>query len=241
MNEDRTLAHRQIWELIPWVVNGTASPADRQRVDEHLPACVDCRDEFALQSRLHAGMTIESPVIPDAHPALARLLSRIDDASDIDVDSEDDRYEVISPVRRDHARSPRQTGLSVRWVQALVAAVIVQAVGLAVLGFGSMQRSPTAGVIESPARYETLTQAATPTSTATIRFVPAPTLTIGALQAILADAGLRIVESSEDSAIYGLAPKQDSANATTLAIARLRTHADVLLAEPIAVPAVDSQ
>lgn len=236
MSEDLALAHRQIWEAIPWVVNGTASPADRQRVEGHLHACVDCRDEFALHSRLHAGMDIDSTA-GAAGPAFARLLARIE----ADADSGDEPF-ARSPRDDRHAvRKGAAAGLSGRWQPALMAAVVVQAIGLAAFGFGWMQRAATGGMEDTSAPYETLSRVATPTAAATIRFVPDPNLTMAGLQAILADTGLRIVESSEDSAIYGLAPKAasggESATALAITVARLRAHPGVLLAEPTGAPA----
>ena len=80
------LSHQQTWELIPWVVNDSASPAERAQVEEHLRTCADCRDEHAFQIRLQAGMNAQSEPERDPRPAFARLLARIDaDSAEVGV------------------------------------------------------------------------------------------------------------------------------------------------------------
>ena len=60
-------SHHQIWELLPWIINGTATPEQRRLVDSHLPHCMDCRDELALQRLVHDGMNRDaSPGNPRA-------------------------------------------------------------------------------------------------------------------------------------------------------------------------------
>lgn len=206
--------HRQIWELIPWVVNGSASADEQQAVEAHLPQCADCRDEYAFQSRLHAGIATD-PMAPDAAQAqagLRQLLERIDLHGDADRSS------------RIEARAPRRRGVLDRW---LIAAVFVQGIGLALLIPLLWQRG------DPGARYETLTSAAANASPAVIRLVPAPSLTLAELQAVLAPDRLRIVQSNAGGSIYGLAFEPDASADTTAAIERLRTQPGILLAEPI--------
>ncbi len=239
-----SFSHRQTWDLIPWIVNGSATMAEREQIEEHLRTCADCRDEYAFQSQLHAGMTTESTAQYDPRPAFQRLLARIDG------DHTDDRivptaatHAATQPARqRPHARrSPRWTRYQAR---ALTAAVIVQSIGLIVLGALLLRdRTPDPG-----APYQTLSHTSASAGAATIRFVPAPTLSVGAMQAILADAKVRIVESNQGSSIYGLAPDSGSeadgtidtpaqrAAKTALVLTRLRAQRGVLLAEPIAAP-----
>jgi anti-sigma factor RsiW len=39
-------AHRRAWDTIPWLVNGSASDAQRRAVEAHLHDCGDCREEL---------------------------------------------------------------------------------------------------------------------------------------------------------------------------------------------------
>lgn len=215
------LLHRQLWELIPWVVNGSASRTERQALEEHLPHCADCRDEYAFQSRLQAGIAADTPGVreSDAQAGLRQLFARIDTSVS----------PAASPAARSSATEPRRFRLGSR---ALIAAVVVQAIGLALFAALLLQRERT------QARYETLTRAPAQVTQATIRLVPAPTLTLAELQAMLATEKLRIVESNPGGSIYGLAPDPAApALATADAIERLRRQAGILLAEPIATPA----
>lgn len=235
-------SHRETWDLIPWVVNGTASPTERARVEQHLRSCADCRDEFAFQDRVHAGMNAEAAPACDARYGLERLLARIDGARDGEVVPD----AGPKPHRRRGGMSVAAT-LRSGWLRhrsrILAVAVVAQSIALAVLGAWliALPRQPDVGAL-----YRTLSQAVEPAGAATIRFVPAPDLTVGELQAILADAGMRIVESNRGSSIYGLAPEPagDPANGhadargaraakTAAALARLRHERGVLLAEPV--------
>jgi len=237
VNDDDARLHRDIWQLIPWVVNGTAAAADQRAVEDHLRDCADCRAEFALQSQLHKGMQDTPAPINDPAGAFARLLTRIDG----DLSGAGDSAAVVGPDRPLRARAGR-FAIAERWLPGLVAAVVVQAIGLVAMAGFVMQRS-SAPMPDGASAYQTLSRPAVPSVTATIRFVPAPTLTLGALQQLLSEAGLRIVDGSEDSAIYALAPTRDPAlNADVAAtLAHLRAQPGVLLAEPIATPAADAR
>lgn len=203
MDHTDTSAHRRAWDLIPWVVAGSASDEERRCVDEHAAACTDCRDELAFHRQLQAGMSLPANDLPPAEPALQRLLARIDQAP-----------ALPQPV-------PAHTAL---WPRALAAAVVVQAIGLAVLGGMLLERPRLAD-------YQTLSQAAAP-SAARIRLVPAPSLRLGELQALLGRTGLQVVHSNADGSILGLAPRAAGAPLSDL-IARLRAEPGVLLAEPV--------
>ncbi len=226
-------SHRLTWDLIPWLVNGSASGADRELAEAHLRHCADCRDEFAFQSQVHAGLRVESQADDrQARSALQRLYARID--------LEDEGRDVVGPVQ---AMSPRRGNAPPRGaiVRVLTAAVIVQAVGLLVLGAAFWLRGVP---VQADTSYATLTRPEPPAPAATIRFVPSPALDLVTLRRMLTDAGLRIVGSNPESTIYTLAPIVDPAAApstpaqraeqTHLAIAHLRGRPGVLLAEPIA-------
>jgi hypothetical protein len=207
----QSLQHRQTWDLIPWLVNSTASPIERALAEAHLAVCADCRDEYAFQARLSAGLTVDVASDAPLQPALDRLLARVD--ADGLIDSRP------SPPR--HARM----------THFLAAAVIVQAIGLAALGGWTLERSRSA----DEASYRTLSTPALSVPDATIRFVPSPELSIGQLQRLLADNELRVANANEGGTILALAPTAPAhTSSTSEVIARLRATPGVLLAEPIA-------
>ena len=244
-NDSSVLPHRHTWDVIPWLVNGTAAPADRALADEHLRTCANCRDELAFQSQVHAGMNVSTAAVHEGKPALDRLFARIDAESKnqqnfaIEASSNETSY-ANNPLHAWHAPS------RLKWTRyrarLLAAIVTAQTVGLVLLGVLLLRQEQLPNPI---ARYETLSQASASAGPATIRFVPMPSLTVGAMQAMLADAKLRIVESNQGSSIYGLAPEpntqsdaaEDSSMAraasTAEAVARLRNQSGVLLVEPI--------
>lgn len=201
-------AHRRAWDLIPWVVNATASAADRALVEQHLAGCADCREEFAFHLRLRDGIAQDAPPPHAVEPAWARLQSRLDRVEG------EHANDAAEPVR-----VPRRS----RWIGALAAMVALQSIALATLAGLWLGRD---------APYQTLSRAAE-APPAVVRLVPAPTLALGELRALLDRSGLRIVQSSGDGAILGLAPQPGHAVAVDTVVATLRSNPAVLLAEPI--------
>ncbi len=210
--------HRQTWDLIPWVVNGRASPEDRASVEAHLRSCRDCREEFAFQRRLHAAMNQDSAVGCDPAPDLRRLWARIDAAPPATIKDVATTATATMPRRRKNALA---------W--ALAAAVLVETIALAILAQAQWQRAAPA------ARYRTLSAPAAVAQGATIRAVMAPTLTLGELQALLLRLRLQIVDGPSEAGVYSLAPASaggEAANAQVLA--QLRADPAVRFAEPLA-------
>ncbi|MBN8742166.1 MAG: hypothetical protein BGP24_07455 [Lysobacterales bacterium 69-70] len=205
---DEGLSHTQTWDLIPWVVNGTATAGQRARVELHLRDCADCRREFALQQQFQAGLREDVEADPDPRPGLERLFARID-------------ADTVPPAA---AITHRGGG----WLPWLAAAVVVQSVGLALLAGLLLGRGA------APDDYRTFS-AAPARSEAVIRLVVAPDTTLAALGELLADTRLHIVESTADNGAFGLAPRDATTSPDVAAtVAELRRRPGVLLAEPIA-------
>jgi hypothetical protein len=71
--------HLRIWQLIPWVVNQTASVSEQAEVESHLHHCEICRSELALQQDWKNSLNVsEGAVYPDVEAGLSRLSQRID-------------------------------------------------------------------------------------------------------------------------------------------------------------------
>lgn len=212
--------HRQAWDLIPWVVNGRATADERRVVEEHVAACGDCREELGFQRQLHQAMTRDGEVAVDPAPALRRLLRRID--------IEDAVAPPPAAVRR-----PRHPVL----LRGLLAAVVVEAVGIAALSATLWSRSAApAGAAPNPtATYRTLSAPAVPAPAATIRAVLNSTMRLEGMQALLAQTRLQIVGGPTEAGVYSLAPLSAADAAYTgQALAQLRANPDVRFAEPLA-------
>ncbi|HZP13776.1 MAG TPA: zf-HC2 domain-containing protein [Nevskiaceae bacterium] len=191
-----TLDHRRAWELIPWLVNGRASDEERALVDSHVRECADCRSELAFQREVQQGMLQAPEPTIDARAGLDQLWKRIDAG------------ETAAP----------RTGNVVRW---LVAAVVVEAIGLATLSTGMLVSAP----------YQTLSSPAPSATRASLRAVFAPQMPQSQLQSLLQRNGLQIVAGPSEAGAYALAL---TANASTeSALAALRADPHVIFAEPV--------
>jgi anti-sigma factor RsiW len=208
-SDDISSRHRQTWELIPWVVNGRASPEERRIVEQHLADCGDCREEYRFQSQLRSAVASEPQREADPRAALQRLWRRIDGEA-----------ETPTMIRRVAAHG---------FARGLLAAVIVEAVGIAALSAALWTRDGSAG--KAPV-YQTLSAPADAASRATIRAVLAPTLNLGQVQALLAQAQLQIVGGPSEAGVYSLAPRSAHADSAA-ALARLRADPGVRFAEPV--------
>ncbi len=216
MEKTTAAAHRRVWDLIPWVLTGQAEASDAEFVHAHAAGCADCRDELAFHQALQAGMAADARPLPDPEPGLQRLLSRIDQAQEVAVPSMLPAWRQPAPRRRS-------------WTRWLVAAVVVQGLGLAALAGLSLEH-------QRGAEYQTLSQppvAAPASGGASIRLVVAGQLSMTELQALLEGLQLQLVETSPDGRLLGVAARADSLLRSDEAIQRLRAWPGVVLAEPM--------
>jgi hypothetical protein len=125
-------AHRQIWDLIPWLVNGTLDDEQREIAHRHLDRCIDCRDEFDFQLRIQGGMAVDAHApVGDCSASLARLMARIDE-EDEGYGYEHVSLNLISVAETQ--RTARRVHRQRRLMRMLAAMVVVEALGLAALG-----------------------------------------------------------------------------------------------------------
>jgi len=222
---DTAIAHRRAWELIPWVVNGTASATEREAVEAHLEGCADCRGELEFQRGLQATIAAQSRVEGDVRESWQRLRHRIDAAA------------PAAPAQRLDSRRGRAGRLQMRW---LVAAMVVQAIGLAGLGAALWSRPYALGGLAAaapgvPAAYRTLSSTEAAAPAATIRVVFAPEVTVAQVQSMLAAAHLQVVAGPSNVGVWTLGPARDSSrDATETALRELRARTEVRFAEAVA-------
>jgi hypothetical protein len=219
--EGRFSEHRQAWEAIAWVVNGTADESQRELVRTHLGTCADCAAEYALQERLHAAMGATAAPELDPAAALGRLRRRIDEES-------------VAP-----RPGARRSGAPV--VRALVAVAAIEA--LSIVALSSLLW--VHGGRDAGAIYRTLGSGAQAAHRATIRAVFDPSLSLRETRELLNEFQLQIVAGPSDAGVYSLAPADAAAPAgatagepaaraeVTSVVATLRAHAGVRFAEPI--------
>lgn len=206
--------HRRAWDTLPWLVAGSASAEDAAQAWQHLGECEECRAELAFHQRLHAGLQAQGPSpheLPDPGPGLQRLMARLEVAD-------------AAPAAGAAEASPAPAATP--WTRWLVAAVMVQAVGLGAAGLVLLENSREGD-------YRTLSQAAGPARAATLRLVPAPGMDFGALRGLLAQTRMELVEVGNDGGSLGLAPQDGMPATSAAALPVLRNSAQVMLAEPV--------
>jgi hypothetical protein len=230
----RSDPHDHCVELIPWLVNGTASGPAAAAARAHLAECAVCQADYAEQARLCEETRAESPVLFAAEASLQKLVTRLDaaergasdDIPDLLASSLDDgtapheRRELASATRRDvRSRAPRR-------VQWLAAAVVVEAVGLGVVSWlwhtgqasyyvlGSLEPDYGRG--------------------AHVRVVFESGLTLADMQKLLHSVGAHIVDGPTEANVYtlGFAKPVDSTRELSARLETLRASASVRFAEP---------
>lgn len=193
------------WEAMPWVLQGSATPSQNEWLRSHLAHCEACRAEFAQQKRLQFAVSLIPDVPVDANAGLARLLDRLDACDP-----------QVQPVRR-------RAGWIVR---TLVAAVLVQVVGIGALGTVLWTRNAVAP-------YRTLSTPSAPAVPGSIRVVPGASMTLANWDALLHSQRLRVVDGPNSVGAYTVAPIDGSAT-TQRSVRQLRAAPGITFAEPIA-------
>jgi anti-sigma factor RsiW len=201
--------HPTAWNLIPWFVNGRASDREREALEAHLAQCTECRTEVEAQRGLMNAMQTTPVVESMPHASLQKLWQRID----------------ASPSQPSQAPTRiRQT----RLVGLLAAAVAVEALLLGTLSTVLYHSRQAA----APAEFRTVTTVPSTPVAPAVRAVFSPALTLGELQALLAEAKLKIAGGPSEDGVYTLAtlsPGEDPHQALKI----LRAHPASRFAEPI--------
>jgi hypothetical protein len=223
--------HAEAWALLPFVASGRIEAADREWIDAHLQSCAECRAELAAQRKLADEMQHEGALAP-ADEALAeersfnKLWSRIEAA-----ESPGTVPEVAPEVR---VAGGSRGARAVRW---LAAAVIVQAIGLGVLGVYSITGT---GAARQGGEFQTVTSekpVGANVAAPAVRLVFAPDTSIETVNTILTHQGLEVIAGPGTAGIFttALSAEAAAAGASPEAIAAvLSKDPHVSFAQPIA-------
>ncbi len=194
------------WEAMPWVSDERAPHSEGDWLRKHLASCSSCRAAFEHQRLLQRALALPADPGVDAQDGLRHLLARIEAPEPQEL-----------PVRL--ASSPG-------WLtQGLLAAVLIQAVGLAVVA-AKVWPPPHAPV------YRTLGQEPVPAAAATIRVVPDAAMALTDWNALLHVLKLRVVGGPDAAGAYTVAPLGAAAT-TRHTLQQLRATRGVKLAEPL--------
>jgi anti-sigma factor RsiW len=217
------LGHQEVWELLPWYINGTLEGDERQGVERHVERCPLCRGEVQAGQVLAAAVreAAELPLAPGRN--LERLMAQLD---------------AEAPARARAAGWWSSTPRPARWALGLQAA----ALALLVVGLTATLGRPGAGPGAPPdaapqAAFETLGGAAPPAAAATrgvaVRVVFAPDATAEELRRLLAEVGAQIAAGPSPAGVYTL--DLAGGGEPVAAVARLRAAPEVELAERVVV------
>jgi len=191
------------WEAMPWVLQDSAPQEQSAWLTEHLAGCESCREEFAQQSRLRLALALPTDVQVDADAGLKKLLGRIDAAD----------AEQAQP----HVRNGSW------FTRALVAAVLVQALGIGVLGVKLWSED----AVQS---YRTLSQSTPAAMPGAIHVVPDTSMKLADWNTLLHSLQLQVVGGPNDVGAYTVVPAH--AAGATDALQQLRSAHGIRLAEP---------
>ena len=215
--------HAEAWALLPWLANGRIAPEDREWVEAHLQGCAECRAELAAQRLVASHVTQEGTGSPSSPPSeeqrsFNKLWARIE-ASESATPA---AGTAGVPVQVSAPRSSR----TVRW---LAAAVVVQAIGLGVLGLAL--RNDNGG------DFETVTDEVPRLDAPALSVAFAPDTSIGTINTLLVHQGLSLVGGPGRSGNYTaeLSPDAVASGASAESVAAVMSKdPNVTFAQPIA-------
>lgn len=211
--------HLRVWEMLPWVVNGTADANELRRVNEHLCACALCLSELSRQRGLCSAMNEREPQAPHVERGLAKLLQRMGDVEG------NTQAHPARALRQRRVAANAGSRVATTVACGLAALVMLESGALAVLG-ERLQWEPAVA-------YRTLSEPASRPNRAAIRLVVDERMSVRELQALLVSLNLQIVAGPDANGVYSLAPLGATGSLDALAAA-LRAAPGVRFAEPIA-------
>ena len=215
--------HAEAWALLPWLANGRIAPEDREWVDAHVQDCAECRAELAAQRMVASHVTRDAansppPASSAEQKSFNKLWARIEAA------------ESASMIATGTTGAPVPVPRSSRTVRWLAAAVVVQALGLGILGMTLRGNSTDPGmqtVTSEPARR---------LNAPAVRLVFSPDASMGSIKTLLVHQGLTIVAGPGDSGNFTAELSADAvasgASAESVALV-LKKDPHVSFAEPI--------
>ena len=211
--------HQDVWELLPWHVNGTLDDAEAAKVDRHLERCLTCRSELARQRDLARHIRDSDATDGVLEASLARMHARIAENEHGSRHAAPARRLVdrwLSAALRPFRESPRLVRGFVA-VQAIAIVVMVTALSLTTPAL-----SPRGGPDGAP--YGTLAQeSGLPEGGALLRVVFSPTAEERAMRGLLAAGGLRIVDGPSPTGVYTLSVPVGAGDTVGTELARLRS------------------
>jgi hypothetical protein len=221
--------HEEAWLLLPWLANGRLSPAEREKVEEHVRVCAACTEELAFQRLMCKALAEPDRVTYAPGPSFRKLLERIDATTP-------QKPREASKAAAPRSRAARSASIALWRPPGLAwAASFVLAIGLAGIASTVYRWSEPL--------YITHTDAARVTPNV-LHIAFDRSLTIGEVEQLLRSDNARVVEGPGSTGIFGVTPvaiASDHANGPNASremqvlSARLRADPRVRWVEPISL------
>lgn len=178
--------HEEVWDLIPWYVNGTLSDADIAMVEAHAKTCIACSEEIGRQTVLAQKVVKTDPFDVPLQRSWENLRAQVE--ADL------------------QARTPVTTKRG--WLEAM------QGRGRGMLGglaIACLALALVAVQFDGPGQDDFVTLTSEPASDApTIRFQPASDLTQAQLTDLLTPLGVVAVTGPSAAGIYSATLAEDA-------------------------------
>jgi hypothetical protein len=221
--------------LLPWYITGRLSPADAERVGQHVGHCAVCREDLADQRALRTRMRAEPSVEIAPQAGLAATLARIDELGRELAPAAAPVSGSVTPnvtsIDRAAHRATQPLRRQARVTQWLAAAAVVQAIGLALVGRALLQSPANTAADKPAAGYQTLSTPEPAVPGGQIRAVFARTMSVDALHGLLRSQHLVIVGGPTEAGVFTLGLDAGAAGPEA-ALQGLRADPLVQFAEP---------
>ncbi len=221
--------HAEAWALLPWLANGRIGLPDREWVEAHVQSCAECRAEIISQRELAARMSQAGAV---AMPAEAEEEQQSFDKLWARVEASE-----VASLQGTGSESMLSGGRSSRTVRWLAAAVVVQAIGLGILGTTALRGGAQPSAANAHGGFTTVATAERERIAPTLRVVFASDASVGTINTLLAHQGLTIVEGPGKAGNYTAVLSADAvaSGATAESVAAvISKDPNVDFAQPVA-------
>jgi anti-sigma factor RsiW len=220
-----SMGHQDVWEVLPWYVNGSLEDRELEQVERHLAGCEECRHEAAELQQLARIMIVSGAPMVTPDQAFPELLSRIEEEE-----------------RREAGPWGRWRGPENSWPRRFLLAfstgpfmrpVAVASLVLVVLVATLLWRQT---VPEAPATFSTLSEpAASVDSTGLrVRMVFSSVVDEEALRSLLLEVGGQIVGGPSPYGVYTVElPAAEDPAASARLLEDIRARGEVEFLEPV--------
>jgi hypothetical protein len=216
-----TASHQQILLLLPWYVNQSLQPEERESVESHIRHCLLCRQELVSLEKLAKTFADATDLEMDADASFANLCPKLP--------SKEINKRLSSPSANSAYNSRTKPSRQSYVTFALAASLLLAVIPLTLY----------TGQTLTADNYYTLSDKKSPSATGKeLRIVFSKSLSNAEINAILAKIHGRRVDGPNGMGAFTvrLDNLKNSPDQVELAIALLRSQRHVLLAEPVAQP-----